>query len=136
MQIVIDTNVIIAILIKPGKVIDLFFNNRLEVFAPQLLFDELENNEEYIIEKSKIDKEWFDLFYTIIKKNISIIPEEEFLNFREKAEDICPDQKDIVYFALALYLQCGIWSNEKKLKKQENIKIYSSDELMNLFEKI
>ncbi len=134
MQLVIDANIIIAMLIKPGKIIDLFFNNRLEIFAPQLLFDELENNKNYIIDKSKIDKEWFELFYTIIKKNVRIIPEEEFLKSRERAEEICQDQKDIVYFALALYLQCSIWSNEKRLKKQENIKVYSSGELIELFE--
>lgn len=133
MQIVIDANVILAMLIKPSKIIDLFFNNRLELFAPQLLFNELDKNKELITKKSKLGEEWFELFYEILRNNISITPEEEFLNFREKAEKICPHKKDIVYFALALYLQCGIWTNEKKLGEQEDIIIYTTDKLMRLF---
>lgn len=44
MQVIVDTNIIIAMLISPGKPIDLFFDNKLHLFAPQLLFEELENN--------------------------------------------------------------------------------------------
>ena len=133
MQVVIDANIVIAMLINPSKIIDIFFNNRLEIFAPELLFEELKNNKEEIIKKSKLKEEWFDLFYTILKNNIIIIPEEEFLNYREKAEAICPDPKDIVYFALALYLKCSIWTNEKKLRNQEGIKIFATKDLIDLF---
>ena len=133
MQIIIDANIIIAILIKPSKIIDLFFDNRLNILSPELLFEELENNKEEIIKKSRLKKEWFDLFYIILRNNITTISEEEFLKYREEAENICPDPKDIVYFALALYLKCPIWTNEKKLKKQKNIKIYTTEELLELF---
>ena len=133
MQLVIDANVIIAMLIKPSKIIDLFFNNRLEIFAPELLFEELGNNKEEIIKKSKIAEEWFNLFYTILKHNITIIPEEEFLKYRERAEKICPHPKDVTYFALALHLQCAIWTNETKLKMQEHVKVYLTHELFDLF---
>jgi predicted nucleic acid-binding protein len=69
-----------------------------------------------------------------LKEKIKIIPEEEFLIFRDKAEQLCPDEKDITYFALALYLKCPIWSNERKLKEQNEIKIYATHELIRLFE--
>lgn len=39
MQIIIDANVVIAMLIKPGKPVDLFFKEELEIFAPELLFE-------------------------------------------------------------------------------------------------
>jgi predicted nucleic acid-binding protein len=133
MQIVIDANVIIAMLIKPGKTIDLFFDSRLNLVAPQLLFEELNNNKRGIINKSRLTKEEFELLYLILKNNIEIIPEEEFLRFKEKAEEICPDPKDIVYFALSFYLNCPIWSNEKKLKEQPKIIVYATHDLMRLF---
>lgn len=38
--------------------------------------------------------------------------------------------KDIPYFALALYLNCGIWSNEKRFKKQSRIKAVSTADLI------
>lgn len=120
-------------LVRPGKPIDTFFDSRLSLLAPQLLFEETENNKEEIIEKSRLNGEEFEWLYTILKHNIEIIPEEEFLRFREKADEICPDPKDIVYFALALYLNCPIWSNEKKLKEQAKIPVYATHDLMKLF---
>ncbi len=133
MQIVIDANVLIAILIRPGKPIDLFFDSNLHLFAPSLLFEELENNKDTILKKSRLTEDEFDWLCTILKHNIKIIPEEEFLHFREKADFICPDPKDLVYFALALHLQCPIWSNEKKLKQQNHIKVHATHELIHHF---
>ena len=134
MQVITDANVLIAMLIKPGKPIDLFFDSRLSLFSPQLLFEELRNNRREIIKKSKLTIEEFDWLYSILKNNINIVPEEDFLGFREQAEHICPDPKDIVYFALALYLRCPIWSNEKQFKNQKEIIIYATHELMAAFE--
>lgn len=133
MQIIIDANVVIAMLIKPGKPVDLFFKEELEIFAPELLFEELERNKKEIIKKSRLTKKEFDWLLIILRRKIIIVPEEEFLKYREKAEEICPDPKDIVYFALALLLKCSIWTNEKKLKEQDNVKVYSTHELMKLF---
>ncbi|MBI2151997.1 PIN domain-containing protein [Candidatus Woesearchaeota archaeon] len=132
MQIVIDANVLMSMLIKPDEPIDSFFDSRLSLFAPQLLFEELENNKEEVMEKSRLNGEEFEWLNLILKHNITIIPEEEFLKYRERADNICPDPKDIVYFALALYLNCAIWSNEKKLKEQPKIMVYATHELMEL----
>jgi predicted nucleic acid-binding protein len=133
MQIIIDANILIAMLIKPGKPIDLFFDSRLNLFAPQLLFEELNNNKELIMNKSKLTQNEFEWLLVVLKHNIEIIPEEEFLKYREKANGICPDPKDVVYFALALYLNCPIWSNEKRLKEQAKIEVYATHELMTTF---
>lgn len=132
MQIIIDANIIMAMLIKPGLPIDLFFDHRLSLYAPQLLFEELENNKEEIMEKSRLTLDQFDWLYIILRHNITIIPEEEFLRCREEAEKICPDPKDMVYFALALFFEAAIWTNEKKLKEQKRITVYATHELVEL----
>lgn len=72
-------------------------------------------------------------FIKILKKKIRIVPGEEFIKYREKAEMICPDEKDITYSALALSLKCPLWSNEKKLKEQNQVEVYATHELMKLF---
>ncbi len=133
MQLIVDANPLISILIKPGKPVDLLFVEELELVAPQLLFQEIEHNIEIIVNKSELNKDEIERFIEILKKKIKIIPEEEFLQFRNKAEQICPDEKDITYFALALYLKCPIWSNEKRLKEQDEINVYSTHELIRLF---
>ncbi|MEK6928390.1 MAG: hypothetical protein AABW65_00335 [Nanoarchaeota archaeon] len=35
-------------------------------------------------------------------------------------------------FALALKLDCAIWSNDKKLNEQDKVKIYSTEDLIEL----
>ena len=134
MQVITDANIIIAMLVRPGKPIDLFFDSRLSLYAPHLLFVELENNKEEIMEKTGLTEDEFEWLYSILKHNIEIIPEEEFLRFRETAENICPDSKDIVYFALALYLNCPIWSNDPHFKEQSLVKVFTTRQLIhNLF---
>ena len=133
MQIIIDANPIISMLIKPGKPLELLLREELSIVAPAFLFEEIENNLEIIVKKSKLTKEEVVVFLSIIKQLITIIPEEEFFKYKEKAENICPDVKDAVYFALALYLKCPIWSNEKILKRQDHVIVYATHELMELY---
>jgi predicted nucleic acid-binding protein len=58
-----------------------------------------------------------------------IVPREEFEEYLEMAEKISPDPDDFMYFALALKLKCPIWSNDKELKKQNKVIIYSTEDL-------
>ena len=133
MQIVADANPLISILINPGKPVELLFLEALELIAPSFLFEEIENNKALILRKSKLTSEEIEKFIVVLKEQIEVIPEHEFLAYREQAIEICPDQKDVVYFALALYLQCPIWSNEKQLKNQKVVKVYATHELIDLF---
>ena len=133
MQIIADANPLISILIKPDRPILLLFLEELELVAPELLFEEIRDNKDMIIEKSKLTEKEVEDFIDVLKDRIKVVPEELFLNYREKAEDICPHKKDITYFALALFLKCHIWSNEKRLKEQDYVKIYTTYELIELF---
>ena len=133
MQIISDANPLISILIKPSNSILLLFLEELELIAPELLFEEIGNNKGIIIEKSELTEKDVNDFINLLKNRIKIVPEEFFIGYREKAGNICPHEKDITYFALALFLKCPIWSNEKKLKEQDHIKIYTTKELIGLF---
>jgi predicted nucleic acid-binding protein len=46
---------------------------------------------------------------------------------------MCPDENDLEYFALALKLRYAIWSQDKTLKQQQIIRIYSTEELNKMF---
>lgn len=134
MQLVIDANIVISMLIKPGKPIDLFFREEIELRAPGLLFEELQNNLSMILDRSHLSESEVIQFLGILKSKITIIPEEEFNNYRETAQRICPDKKDVPFFALALYLHCPIWTNEKELKSQPIVQIFGTGDLLRLFE--
>ena len=81
MQIVVDANPLIALLIRPSKIAELLFLEELEMFAPELLFHEIERNKGIIVQKSGLNESEIDKFILILKKRIKIITEEEFLKF-------------------------------------------------------
>ncbi|MBN2517441.1 MAG: hypothetical protein JXB14_01210 [Candidatus Altiarchaeota archaeon] len=71
-------------------------------------------------------KELFDV------AEIMVIATPELDLFMEKARNLSPDPNDSEYFALALKLGCPIWSNDKALKKQDVVRVYSTKELSEL----
>lgn len=82
--------------------------------------------------KSKLTEEEFDQAMSIIFSRIQLIKFEEFSEFIIKAKSICPDPDDTEYFALALKEKYPIWTNDKRLKDQEEIKIISTTELIGI----
>jgi len=73
----------------------------------------------------------------ILRKRITIIPNEETDKFLEEAGQISPDRKDIDYFALALKMKCALWSNDGDLKTKQNvITVYSTKDMMKLVQTV
>lgn len=124
MELVVDANILFAALIKVSVTSDLIVENSLTLNSVEFLFTEFEKYKNLIKEKTERTEEEFKQFMEILQKKIKLIPYEEIEPFVEEAEKICPDPKDVQYFALALKLNCGIWTNDKKLKKQDKVKIY------------
>ena len=118
-------------LINPSKSTNMLFSSA-KLYAPQLLFEEIVRNKESIISRSKLSDEKIEFLISILKKKITIVDEKEFSSRKKEAADICPDPKDVAYFALALHLNCPLWSNEKKLKEQNKVKVYATHEVLKM----
>ncbi len=133
MDLVIDANILFSICITSGKTEELMFSEEIHLFAPEFLFEEFEKYRALILEKTKRSKTEFRDLLTILKKKIKIVANEETERFIDLARKISPDPKDSDYFALALKLNCLIWSNDKKIKDQNKIQIISTQDLIKLF---
>jgi predicted nucleic acid-binding protein len=133
MDLVVDANVLFPALIKSGKTEDLMFEPSLHLYAPEFLFDEFEKYKELITKKTKREEKDFDKVVDIFRKRITTVANEEAEKFIKKAKKISPDKKDADYFALALKLKCSIWSDDKKLKNQDEIHVYSTSELLEIY---
>jgi len=133
MELIIDANILMSALIAPqGKTFDLIYNNRIRLFAPEFLLEEVKKHKEEILDKSGLSESDFEIFLTLIISRIEIISKSEFENLIPTAEEISPDINDSEYFALALKLNCSIWSNDKRLKNQDKVKVYSTGELLGI----
>jgi predicted nucleic acid-binding protein len=133
MDLVIDANVLFSILINEGKTEELLFQEHISAFAPEFLLIEFQKYEKLILKKTKRSHSEFQELIGILKKRIAIVPNRETNHYMERAREISPDRKDTDYFALALKLKCAIWSNDKELKSQSAIRVFSTEDLMTMF---
>ena len=129
MDLVVDANVIFAALIKKSKSEELLFNEKFHFFTPEYFFIELEKHNKEILRKTKRTEKEFQRLLEVLKKRIVLVPLEELLPYLDKAKKICLDPDDVAYFALALRLNCSIWSNDKELKNQDVIGVYSTKDI-------
>ena len=130
MDLIIDANILFAALIKDSITVNLIFKKDIHLFAPEYLLNEFSKYKEEILSKTKRSEKEFNEIFIILKSIINIVPEEEFQEFLHEASIISPDEGDLPYFALALKLKCPIWSNDKKLKEQNKVIIYSTEDLI------
>jgi len=92
-------------------------NVLLKLYAPELALEELQKYKGLICKKSAISESDFEESIKLLKISVNFKNELFFNKFLSKAKDVSPDIDDAAYFALALKLNSGIWSNENKLKK-------------------
>jgi len=130
MKLIVDANIIIAILLMQGKTAKLFLSDKLELFSPPFLIQEIEKHATEILSKTKRTRSEFNKVLTIIHERITFLNEEDVGVHMQMSTKMSPDFNDSAYFAAALFVQCPIWSEDKQLKKQKIIKIYTTNELI------
>jgi len=133
MKVVIDSNRAIAALIKDSTTREILFDSYFELFAPEFIKTEIEKYKEEIISKAGIEKEEFEILFSFIFEQITIISQTEYARFIENVSDKTDDPKDIPYFAVCLFVNAeGIWTHDLHFKKQQAYKIYTNIDMLNL----
>jgi len=133
MDLVIDANILFSVLIKKGKTEEIIFEEDLHLFAPEFIFEEFSKYEGLIRDKTERNKGEFERLMDILKKKIKTTSNEETQPYIKKAKEMSPDKNDADYIALALKLRCPLWSNDKELKKQKEVLVYSTEDLVKIF---
>ncbi len=135
MEFVVDTNILLAGLLKPSATQKIILSEEILLFAPEFSLREIEKHSEEFAERMGKNQREFEIaLFTIVSK-IKIIPKEEYEPFRQEALKLCPEghKDDWPFLALALKLACAMWSQDFALKKQLIIKVYSTTELLERF---
>ncbi|MEK6907229.1 MAG: PIN domain-containing protein [Nanoarchaeota archaeon] len=114
MKVVLDSNVLFRTLISGGEIIRLIFNKNLELFTPQKIKEEFLNNRKEILSRSKISELGFNKLISSIFKIVKLVPSYEYKEFIPKSKELLKKHvKDVEFVALALKLNCLIWTYEK-----------------------
>lgn len=130
MKIVVDANVIFSAIIQRKFTSEMLACKKFDFYAPEFIFVELETYRDILKEKGKLNDLEFDLVIAELCKKIKPTSYLEFCHLLSHARRICPDKNDVMYFALAMKLNCPLWSNDKRLKTQNFVRVYSTEEML------
>ena len=132
MKFILDANPLFSTLIKDSSTANVIVSDKVELYAPDFLFDEFLEHKEEILAKTKKTEQELNNLVENLKDVIHIVPKKEFETFLDEARKLTSDEDDIPYLALALKLNIPVWSNDKKLKKQGKVKIHSTEEIIGI----
>lgn len=133
MKLILDTNVFFSGIIKDSITRKILLHPDYEFYIPDFFLIELKKYEEYLINKTGLEKLKFKQLLNDILENIYLVPINEYSDKLIKAKEIIGniDKKDIPFIAVALsFKNNGIWTDDKHFKEQSEIKIYSTKELI------
>ena len=135
---VIDANVLVSALLKDSTTRKLLLKEKtLVLFSPEFVKEEISKyvpdfSKKLNVKTVELEETIKDLFEAA---KITVVSSKEYGGFLEKAIKASPDKKDAAYLALALKLGCPVWSQDKQLKKQGMVKVFSTKELLERIEK-
>ena len=129
MDFVVDTNVLFTFFWEGSSTRKLLVKQELDLFSPEFALEEINSHCDEILKKTGISLEEFKRLRRELAILVEFIPLEEYSSFMEKASAI-PDPDDVDFVALALKLDCPIWSNDKELKQQTVVKVFSTSDLI------
>lgn len=135
MKLVVDTNIIMAAIIRDSATRKLLLNPELELYLPDYVFSELKRHKDEIINRSDLSEdEFYILLYTIMDR-ITIVSKEDFAERIPEAWKIMAeiDENDTPFLALAMSFENdGIWSEDDHFKEQNEVKVWKTRDLIDV----
>jgi len=134
MEVVVDTNVIISALLRDGLTRRILLLDPFEMYTVPFAKQEIEKHKGELLRKSGLDEDSFGYLLDLIFAKINVVDREVLEPFKKRAIEILKDidPADAPFLALAMALNCPIWSNDKDLKRQKVVKVYTTQEILNL----
>ena len=132
MELVINTNIVFSALVRDSLTRFLICNPTLVLYAPETMISELEKHEEEILKRSGLSKDGWGKLTSILFSNVRLVSKEKIAPFLKKALEFSPDPEDAPFFALCLFKGISLWSNDKALKRQSMVKVFSTEEIINI----
>ena|SRR3989344_4591830 len=131
-KIVADTNIIIAAILHDGDTRKIFCSTQVHFFAPERIIIKIKINETELLQKKNQSKAAFDEKYQLIFNQLTIIPHQQYESYQLVTQNCLPraHQDDWPFIALALHLNCPLWSNDLALKQQKVVPVYTTKELI------
>jgi predicted nucleic acid-binding protein len=136
MILVIDTNILLAGLIKDSTVRKIIVESGWEFHYPEMSFHEVRKYKDLVLEKSGMNEEEYTELLNHLLRHITLVPEEQIKERIQEADGILGkvDPDDVVFLATALSIENSkMWSDDLHLEKQNKIRVFKTKHIMKLF---
>ena len=136
MKRVIDANVVISALIADSKTRELVVTLEPDLLTPAFVYDEIENYEELIVEKSRMEPGRVAQFVDLLFQYIAVVPVDEFHPAIKEADAAIggTDPDDVLYLTCAIASDATIWSDDSDFDEQDVVKRYSTSGVIYAFD--
>ena len=129
MRFVVDTNRVVAALIKASTSRRILMDRRMEFLTPEHTLQELEDHLAEIASKAKMDMPEVRALLNLVLERVQIIPSSEYADrlpdaIRAMGEI---DVKDVPFVALCLAKHAdGVWSDDKHFLEQNAVAVWTT----------
>jgi len=133
MKLVIDTNRIMAGLLRDSTSRKIILHDSFSFYAPDYIETELFKHRVYLVKKTKLSEPDFDILMHILLEHVILVPFEDFGQEYDHAMQIMKtvDENDSVFLAVGLALGIrGIWTEDRHFLRQDLLKVYSTRDLV------
>ncbi|MFA5077331.1 MAG: PIN domain-containing protein [Candidatus Micrarchaeia archaeon] len=130
MDIVVDANILFAVMIKKGITERILLSNDLHLYAPEYIFVEFRKHEKDILEITGRTSADFLKLVELLERRIELVPVLEFKHYMKEADSLLEDKDDAAYLAVCLAKALPLWSNDNGFRKQNRVKVYTTQELI------
>jgi predicted nucleic acid-binding protein len=139
MKLVVDTNRIIAALIKDFTSREIILSDKIQFLTVGITKSEIEEHKQELLEKANLTEEQFNAIFFLLFSRIFVVSDVVIENKMNEAKEIMDkiDPADTPFIALALAVENdGIWSDDEHFRQQNRIRVWKTRELLRLLERI
>ncbi len=137
MELVVDTNVLVAGFLRAATTRELLLDERLTLWAPEYLLTEAERvllTPRLRRRLGSLSPQEVRVVLTQLTARIRMLPAKAFRGNVPEAKTLVADQADTPFLALALHLQLPLWSNDAPLRTQRAVRVYTTEDVLSLLQ--
>lgn len=132
MRLVLDTNILIAALIKDSLSREILFLPGFDFLLPEYALEEVNRHRTKIARHSGLRLEEIDLLLSLLLESVTVVPMGRIVPHLKAAEALIGaiDPGDVPFVALALAMENdGIWSNDRAFEHLPGIRLWKTSDI-------
>lgn len=136
MILIIDTNILLAGLIRDSTVRKIIVESGWDFHYPEISFHEVRKYKDMVLKKSGMGGEEYNELLNHLLKHITLVPEEQINPKIEEADKLLGkvDPDDVVFLATAFSIENSkIWSDDNHFGKQDEVIVFKTEQIVKLF---